>query len=96
MIWHPNRSQQHLKEELLIETSILGNAYLYMEPVSGASVGPNNTLRCIGTTTKGYFELPNSHNNGEPSELLSTWPSAAQMEEFYHDYDDTGELITAE
>jgi hypothetical protein len=71
--WTLSRNRQDIQEE----------AYLSVNSTD-SSQGFN--IHCIASTTRGYFELGNVHNNFQPSDILETWPSAEELQGGFNDY----------
>lgn len=61
--WAPLRDRQVITEELFIDGSL-----------SKFFDSGNFTVRCDAETTRGYFELGNTHNNNTPGPVLDFWP----------------------
>jgi hypothetical protein len=79
--WNDTEDRQELTETLYITVS---------SPVyyNGSATYSNDTLRCIGNTSMGYFELGNSFNGGKFGPLLSSvkfWTSKGTPREFSDD-----------
>ena len=76
--WTPSRDRQDLVEEIYINvnhTSIANSYRRQVDPLFNASY----SIRCTATTTRGYFELGNYHNNNTYGPLLEQWPDTEQM-----------------
>lgn len=83
--WAIDRNRQDILEELWVD-----NYVPYGSLVANISTveipGLNNlTVHCVARTTRGYFELPNNHNDGKAGQLLQYWPSQAVLEADFND-----------
>jgi len=79
--WTPSRDHQDLVEEIYINVNHTRIAHPYRrqeEPLSTLS-NASYSIRCTATTTRGYFELGNYHNNNTYGPLLEQWPDTKQM-----------------
>ncbi|KAM0275907.1 hypothetical protein ACHAQH_007294 [Verticillium albo-atrum] len=76
--WEAHRDRQDIEEEMYLEARAAPDAW---STASGDEIR-NVTIRCIGRSTLGYFELGNLRNGGQPSELLAEWPSSEEMDDF--------------
>jgi hypothetical protein len=59
--WRPDRNLQEISEEVYFK-------------ITGFSLGADMTIHCTARTTRGYFELGNTHNGGSFGPLLEKWP----------------------
>lgn len=87
--WTIERSRQDIVEELWVDNyipygSLLRNMTSFAN-VSSAVAWTNATVHCVARTTRGYFELPNIHNDGTAGDLLADWPSRAVLEADFND-----------
>lgn len=90
--WTIDRDRQDITEELWVDNYIpYGSQVLDVESFATSNV-KNLTLHCVASTTRGYFELPNYHNDGEAGPLLTRWPSQEVLEA---EFDDVETLSTA-
>ncbi|ROV93674.1 hypothetical protein VPNG_08857 [Cytospora leucostoma] len=83
--WTLSRDRQDITEDLWIDVFVEHNSKDPFEDLEEA-YATNFTLHCTTHSTKGYFELPNSHTNNSPGPLLDTWPSVEEMERDWNDY----------
>lgn len=89
--WTINRNRQDITEELWVDNYLpYGSQILDVESFATSNV-KNLTLYCMARTSRGYFELPNIHNDGEAGPLLTEWPSQEVLEA---DFDDVETLST--
>lgn len=76
----PSRNRQDITEYLYIDfqpsLDLLPNDYPAVQ---------NYTLQCTASTSRGYFELGNEHNNNVYGPLLSRWPDAETMANEFND-----------
>lgn len=83
--WTIDRNRQDIMEELWVDNYIpYGSQILDVEDLATSNVR-NLTLYCVAKTTRGYFELPNFHNEGEAGPLLTEWPSEEVLEADFSD-----------
>lgn len=83
--WTVSRNRQDIVEEIYLDV------VEQLDPGFPRSVDRHNwtsnyTLRCTATTTRGYFELGNYHNNNTWGASMETWPSPEDMATNYNDY----------
>ncbi|KAJ5741042.1 hypothetical protein N7493_000914 [Penicillium malachiteum] len=71
--WTLSRDRQDIQEE----------AYLSVNSIDASQAF---NMHCTASTTRGYFELGNVHNNFQPSDILQAWPSAEELQEEFNDY----------
>lgn len=83
--WTIDRDRQDILEELWVDNYIPYGSVV--TNISGYEVPGmvNITVHCAAHTTRGYFELPNNHNDGKAGELLEYWPSQAVLEAEFND-----------
>jgi hypothetical protein len=87
--WTLSRSRQEHIEEMYID---IKDTYVPSNTRWNSANPPFNTsstIRCMATTTRGYFELGNDWNNNTYGPLLEHWPDAAEMAENFNDWTDT-------
>ncbi|KAI0506418.1 hypothetical protein F5B22DRAFT_624192 [Xylaria bambusicola] len=65
--WPRIRDRQDITEEMFIDVSQSADSYSY------GAFNSSFTTRCTANTTRGYFELPNSHNKFMQGPLLEKW-----------------------
>lgn len=83
--WTIDRHRQDITEELWVDNYLpYGSQILDVESFATSNV-KNLTLYCVAGTSRGYFELPNYHNEGEAGPLLTEWPSQAVLEADFND-----------
>lgn len=83
--WTHSRDRQDIREELYID-------------VSTTTLDDSWTIRCLGATSRGYFELGNHFNGQVPQPLLTKWPALEEMRQNFVDYEETDaniQLLTA-
>ncbi|KAI9880351.1 MAG: hypothetical protein M1830_003962 [Pleopsidium flavum] len=55
----------------------------------------NYTIHCTANTSRGYFELPNSWNNGTADSLLENWPSYQDITKHFNEPGYENETVDA-
>lgn len=72
--WTLSRDRQDITEDLYINVHIDSATLQSWGYWSSAPSATNFTVHCTGKTTRGYFELPNYHNEFTTGPLLEKWP----------------------
>ncbi|KAI1352031.1 hypothetical protein F5Y01DRAFT_103740 [Xylaria sp. FL0043] len=80
--WSITRDRQDIAEDMFVDVLIP------RDPLYADTIKTNFTTRCSANTTRGYFELPNSHNNFTHGPLLDKWVSAKGRASVTNDVDD--------
>jgi hypothetical protein len=76
--WTLSRDRQDIEEETFLDVKTAGlfvDAYI-----------PSFTMKCRSSTTRGYFELGNYHNDYHPGGLIEKWPTSEEMNTEFNDY----------
>ncbi|KAH6871604.1 hypothetical protein B0T10DRAFT_611173 [Thelonectria olida] len=73
--WSTSRDRQEHSERLWLHVN---STYTQLEP--------GFTFKCESTSRRGWFELPNLHNNYVAGPLLDVWPSTEELEREFNDY----------
>lgn len=83
--WNLTRDRQDLTEELWIDVVIHDEYMLgfYTEKFYHTT---NYTQHCTARSTRGYFEVNNHWNGGNPGPLLEKWPEHEVLTTEYNDY----------
>ncbi|GAW20596.1 hypothetical protein ANO14919_101040 [Xylariales sp. No.14919] len=69
--WALNRDRQDISEDLFVDAFLPDGAY-------SEGLRESFTTHCWANTTRGYFELPNSHTNFTAGPLIERWNSSAE------------------
>ncbi|KAM0495777.1 hypothetical protein ACHAPB_007442 [Verticillium nonalfalfae] len=76
--WGATRDRQDIEEEMYLDAKLASDA-------GDATLNDdlhNFTIRCVGRSTMGYFELGNLYNQEQPSELLAQWLDPNETNDF--------------
>lgn len=84
--WTLSRDRQDISEELWIDLALDSYETNIEAMELQWGVSTNWTLHCTVDTTRGYFEIPNTHTNNNPGPLLEKWPSEKEMFEDWNDW----------
>lgn len=82
--WNLTRDRQDITEELWVDVAVHDEymMYEYTNKYGTASY----TQHCTARSTRGYFEVNNDHNGGQPGPLLDKWPSPEESATEYNDF----------
>ncbi|KAI0424062.1 hypothetical protein F5Y09DRAFT_325489 [Xylaria sp. FL1042] len=80
--WSTNRDRQDIAEDMFVDV------FMPRDPLYVDVIVANFTTHCSANTTRGYFELPNSHNNFTHGPLLEKWVSANGRASVTNDVED--------
>lgn len=83
--WTIDRNRQDIVEELWVDNYIPYGSLVTNWSTFQMTEVDNLTVHCTSRTTRGYFELPNTHNSGHAGELLQDWPSQKVLEANFND-----------
>ncbi|KAI1321938.1 hypothetical protein F5Y16DRAFT_387995 [Xylariaceae sp. FL0255] len=76
----PSRNRQDITEEMYVDLEVFPNTY---NPNIDAA---NFTTHCVASTSRGYFELGNIHNQYVYGSLLEEWPTPQYIVQDTNDY----------
>ena len=71
---------------LIIDKTSLRKCILTYQLQTSIDRGKNFTLHCTTSTTRGYFELRNWHNDLQYGPLKKSWPTLEELKQEYNDY----------
>lgn len=83
--WNLTRDRQDLSEELWIDFGI-HNSFMLASYTDSFHNAVSSTLHCTVRSTRGYFEVNNDWNGGNPGPLLEKWPGSEEMATEYNDF----------
>ncbi|CRK26734.1 hypothetical protein BN1723_015758 [Verticillium longisporum] len=76
--WGATRDRQDIEEEMYLDARLASDA----GDVMLDNDIQNFTIRCVGRSTMGYFELGNLYNQEQPSGLLAQWLDPDETDDF--------------
>ncbi|KAI0537893.1 hypothetical protein GGR58DRAFT_526951 [Xylaria digitata] len=69
--WSSSRDRQDIAEDMYVDVSLSNGMHT-------SSITESFTTHCWANTTRGYFELPNYHNNFTTGPLVKNWTSPSE------------------